>query len=156
MTRTELRPFVDRVGLLCERADLPRMAGRILAWLTVCDPAEQSADDLMQALGASRATVSTMSQVLLRLELLERTLVPGKRVALVRLHPEAWARLARDHLRLFRDLALAAEDGAAAAERAGGRRGRVRRMGELFAALEQAMDGQVARAGTDRARRRGE
>jgi DNA-binding MarR family transcriptional regulator len=131
----EIRAFVDRLGLLCERAGLPRMAGRLLAWLTVCDPPEQSAEELMAALGASRASVSTMSQLLLRQGLIERTLAPGRRVALVRLHPEGWSVLAQLHMRLFADLAAAASSGAAAVEQAGGRRGRVRRMSELFTEL---------------------
>ena len=42
--------FVEEVGLLFEHAGLPRMAGRILGWLLICDPPHQSPGELAEVL----------------------------------------------------------------------------------------------------------
>lgn len=45
-THDEVAEFVEEFGIGLEASGLPRAAGRILAWLMVCDPPEQSAEDL--------------------------------------------------------------------------------------------------------------
>lgn len=91
--------FVEEVGLFFEEGGLPRMAGRILGWLLICDPPQQSLDELVQRLAASKGSVSTMTRLLMKLGLIGKTSVPGERRAYFRVNPDAWYRLSKDHLK---------------------------------------------------------
>jgi len=75
----EERRFVEDVGLFFEEDGLPRMAGRVLGWLLICDPPYQSLGDLAEALMASKGSISTMTRLLVRVGLIERTSIPGMR-----------------------------------------------------------------------------
>src|SRR5262245_10612167 len=81
-----LRHFVEEMGLHFEYGGIPRMAGRIFGHLLVCDPPEQSAEELARSIQASRASVSTMSRLLIQTGLIERQVFPGKRHDLFRIH----------------------------------------------------------------------
>ena len=48
-TRGDLQGYLERWGMLFELLGATRMMGRILAWLLVCDPPEQSAGDIAEA-----------------------------------------------------------------------------------------------------------
>ena len=99
--RMEERHFVEDVGLLFEEMGFPRMAGRILGWLLICDPPEQSAGQLAGALQASKGSLSTMTRLLLQMNLIERVAVPGERRDYFRLKPGAWISLVRQELYEF-------------------------------------------------------
>jgi hypothetical protein len=60
-------------------AGAPRMVGRVLGWLLVCEPPEQSAAELADALQASKGSISTATRVLLRMGLIERVRMRGER-----------------------------------------------------------------------------
>lgn len=92
----EAMQFVEDVGLLLERRGHPRMAGRILGWLLICDPPHQSIDDLAETLDASKASISTMTRLLVQMDLLERVGLPGERRDYFRIKPGAWAELMRE------------------------------------------------------------
>lgn len=103
-----LMEIVEEVGLLFEQYGAPRMAGRVLGWLMVCDPPEQSAADLARALVASKASISTATRLLVQTGIIERVARPGVRPVYFRLRPEAaGTALIRERLRavtLFRSL----------------------------------------------------
>jgi hypothetical protein len=130
--------FVEEQGLLWESAGMSRMTGRILGWLLVCQPAEQSAAQLAQALTASKGSISTNTRLLLRLGLLERVSHPGERSTYFRIAPGAWDRfIMGEHARvtLFRegaDRGLALLDGATDPQRA-----RLLEFRDLFAFMER-------------------
>lgn len=94
----ELRGFVEEVGLFYEKSGLPRMAGRILGWLLVCEPPEQSLAELGEAVGGSKGSMSTMSRMLLQMGLVERVRLPGSRLDQLRIRPGMWAESMRDQL----------------------------------------------------------
>lgn len=94
----EALQFVEDVGLLLERRGHPRMAGRILGWLLICDPPYQSIDELADTLEASKASISTMARLLIQMDLLERIGLPGERRDYFRIKPGAWAELMRETL----------------------------------------------------------
>jgi len=73
------RHFVEELGLAFARVGQPRMMGRMLAWLLICEPPEQSAAQLVDALSASKATVSTVSRDLIAMGVLERVALQGDR-----------------------------------------------------------------------------
>lgn len=98
-TQYDERNFVEELGLQFARMGQPRMMGRMLAWLLVCEPPEQPAAAIGRALKASKATVSTMSRALQSQGLVERVAVPGDRRAHLRARPQGWAALVRAELR---------------------------------------------------------
>jgi DNA-binding transcriptional regulator GbsR (MarR family) len=89
---------VEEFGLWFERSGLPRMAGRILGWLLVSDPPEQSLPDLAERLHASMGSVSTMTRMLEQIGLIERASVPGERRVRFRVRPHAFGRIWDDQL----------------------------------------------------------
>ena len=66
------------------------MTGRVLLWLLVCEPAEQTAAQLAEALQASTGTISTGTRMLERMRLAERSHVRGERADRPRIRPGAW------------------------------------------------------------------
>ncbi len=91
MKQTAIERFVEELGVLLElEAGTPRMVGRTLGWLLVCDPPEQSAAELAEMLQASKGSISTATRVLLRMGLVERVRFRGERFDRFRVQPEAW------------------------------------------------------------------
>lgn len=84
-----LAEFVEQMGLLFEQYGASRTVGRVLGWLMVCDPPEQSAGDLVRALRTSKASVSMATRLLTQTGLIERVARPGVRPAHFRLRPDA-------------------------------------------------------------------
>ncbi|HEX4445043.1 MAG TPA: MarR family transcriptional regulator [Galbitalea sp.] len=75
----EIDDFVERAGLVFEDEGMPRMAGRILGFLMVSEPRQQSIPGLIEALGASSGSVSTMTRYLERQGYIERVSIRGDR-----------------------------------------------------------------------------
>lgn len=91
MSQTAIERFVEELGILLElEAGTPRMVGRTLGWLLVCDPPEQSAAELAEMLQASKGSISTATRVLLRMGFVERVRFRGERFDRFRVQPEAW------------------------------------------------------------------
>jgi DNA-binding transcriptional regulator GbsR (MarR family) len=97
----ELRAWVEQVSLLLERDGLPRMAGRIFGWLLVCDPPEQSMEDLAAAVQGSKASMSTMTRLLVQAGLVEKVRPPGARRDAFRVQPGRWQKLWRSRIELI-------------------------------------------------------
>lgn len=93
-----LHQYVEEFALRYESAGLPRTAGRILGWLMVCDPPEQSAAQLATELGASKASISTMTRMLTQFSLIERVSRRGSRQDFYRIRPGAWTELMKTRL----------------------------------------------------------
>ena len=94
MNQAAIERFVEELGVLLElEAGTPRMVGRTLGWLLVCDPPEQSAAELAEMLQASKGSISTATRVLLRMGLVERVRFRGERFDRFRVQPEAWDEL---------------------------------------------------------------
>jgi DNA-binding transcriptional regulator GbsR (MarR family) len=71
--------FVEGVGQMLSAQGLPRMAGRMWAWLLICDPAQQTAAQLAHALHASRGSISDSARLLTSAGLISRTTRAGDR-----------------------------------------------------------------------------
>lgn len=100
--------FIEDMGMLFDVFNLPRMAGRILGWLLVCNPPQQTASELMLAVGGSKGSISTMTQLLMHSGLVERTGIPGNREMYYRIRPGSWTELLRNRmgfLKAMRELA---------------------------------------------------
>ena len=110
----EISAFVERFGLMWERLGANRSVGRSLAWLTVCEPPEQTAEDIRLALHLSQASVSTAVRALEAIGLIERVGVPGKRRLHYRIPRGAWQSTTRNQLSEFDNFIDAAELGRSA------------------------------------------
>lgn len=109
--------FADHVGRFYARQyGFPPMAGRLLGYLFVCDPPQQSIDELSEALLASRSAVTGAVKLLEGYKMARRTRAAGERVDRVSLNPTSPqpqnfdTALHQEHAALFREgLALLAE-----------------------------------------------
>jgi DNA-binding transcriptional regulator GbsR (MarR family) len=60
-------------------AGMPPMAGRMWAYLAICDPPERTAAEIAERLHASRGSVSSMARLLEHIGLVRRGTKPGDR-----------------------------------------------------------------------------
>ncbi len=70
--------YIEYMGRICTTHGLPRIAGRILGYLTLQDK-PVSLDFLATALGVSKASVSSDTRRLEQMNLVERVSLPGDR-----------------------------------------------------------------------------
>jgi DNA-binding MarR family transcriptional regulator len=115
-TKAELI-FADRAGLFYARGyRIPPVAGRLVGYLAVCDPPEQTVADLAEALLASRSAITGAVKLLESFRAVRRTRAAGDRVDHVSLDPagleprgfapavyQEMAALAREGLALLQD-----------------------------------------------------
>jgi DNA-binding transcriptional regulator GbsR (MarR family) len=128
--------FIEDLGVL-GREGLPRSATRILGWLVVCTPAHQTGPELQQGLHLSAGSVSTATDLLLQLGLIERTTFPADRRLHYRLRPDAWEVVLGQRLQVFRQLRRVAETATASG---GGDNDRLRSMRDYCARCEREVD----------------
>lgn len=109
--------FADHVGRFYAREHgFPPMAGRLLGYLMICDPPQQTIDDLAEALMASRSAITGAVKLMEGFGLVLRTRKAGERVDRVSPRLEALeprnfeSRLFQEQAALFREgLALLAD-----------------------------------------------
>jgi DNA-binding transcriptional regulator GbsR (MarR family) len=86
MPTDEQITFADHVGRFYhDRYAFPPMVGRVLGYLLVCDPREQTIAELSDALLASRTAITGALGVLERLHSIRRFRAAGERMDRVRL-----------------------------------------------------------------------
>lgn len=123
--REHVLEWVERMAMFCaEEYGVPPIAGRILGWLMICHPPEQSAGQIATAIGASKASLATNMRMLTDAKFVRRRTRPGERTNYYRVDDDAWETVIRRRmagLAEFRDLAAAgielAGAGSARAER---------------------------------------
>lgn len=141
-----LNHFVEEMGLLIEQAGGARMMGRMMGYLLICHPPEQSASDLAEALHASAGSVSQTTRQLLAAGMVERVARPGDRKTYVRFRDGAYVDMMRARagvLTMFRevcDAGLRALEGASPEQRA-----RLQDFRDFYAFMESEIPGLVAR-----------
>jgi DNA-binding transcriptional regulator GbsR (MarR family) len=80
--------FADHMGrFYARRFAFPPMVGRLIGYLAVSDPPEQSIAELADALLASRSAITNAVKTLETMRLIRRTRVAGERMDRVRLDP---------------------------------------------------------------------
>src|SRR6201994_1278586 len=86
MPRDEEITFADHLGrFYARRYAFPPMAGRVLGYLLVCEPRDQTIGELSEALLASRSAVTGALDVLERLHSTRRSRAAGERMDRVRI-----------------------------------------------------------------------
>lgn len=84
--------FVENTGLYFENLGLMRMSGRIMGWLLICDPPEQTMGDIVTALQASKSSISTALRQLQMIAMVDRFTKVGDRRDYYRLADDVWQR----------------------------------------------------------------
>lgn len=103
--------FVEDCGLYFEKIGLTRMAGRIIGWLLICDPPQQAMSDIVDALQASKSSISTSLRMLEQASLIQRFTRPGERRDYYRLAPDLWIWSFKARMHLVTELRELAEHG---------------------------------------------
>ena len=134
----DMHEYVESFGLFWEEAGLPRMTGRILSWLLICDPPHQSMHDLTAALQSSKSSISAGTRMLIRMGIIERVSLPGQRRDHYRIMPDTWSRVLEEKAQQFTDFRRLAEKGLSLLEGASpARRQRLEEMRDLYAFMER-------------------
>jgi hypothetical protein len=71
--------FVEEMGQFLASLGMTPMAGRMWGWLLICEPAEQTAAEIADALQASRGAISGTARLLANAGLVRRSTRPGDR-----------------------------------------------------------------------------
>lgn len=103
--------FADEIGLLYEDLGQPRILGRVLGWLLLCEPDYQSVEDLATILHASRGSISTATRSLLRAGLVERQIIRRDRRTYYRIRPGAWTSVFEEQTQTTKRMRQLAERG---------------------------------------------
>jgi DNA-binding transcriptional regulator GbsR (MarR family) len=93
-----LLEWVERVAMYLARDGVPPIAGRVLGWLMVSDPPEQSAGEISAAIGASRASLTSNLRLLSSMGFLTWRTQPGGRTVYYRMAEEAWTVVVRQQI----------------------------------------------------------
>jgi DNA-binding MarR family transcriptional regulator len=107
--------FAEQVATASDLG-MPRSVVRVLAWLVVCDPPHQSAEDLQSALRLSAGSVSGAVTTLVRSGVVARRSFPGERRTYYEIRPDGWQRLLQSRIGLLGEMQGAAERAIKAAE----------------------------------------
>lgn len=111
-----VRDWVERVAAFCvDEWGLPPITGRVLGWLMICDPPEQSAADIADAIRASRASLTTNMRYLTAIDLVRKVRHPGDRTAYYRIEDDAWHTVIRRKIESLSAFGDIADEGAAIA-----------------------------------------
>lgn len=82
--------FIEQVGMSAEADGLPRIAGRLFGFLLL-SPGPRSLDEIAEALGVSKGSVSTDARLLLKHGWLRRASRPGDRRDYYEMAPDFFA-----------------------------------------------------------------
>ncbi|WAL63150.1 transcriptional regulator [Amycolatopsis cynarae] len=116
MAEQRVLEWVERMAMFCaEEYGVPPIAGRILGWLMICDPPEQSAGQIAAAIGASKASLATNMRLLTDAKFVRRRSRPGERTHYYRVDDDAWETVIRRRLAGLVDFRDLAADGMALA-----------------------------------------
>jgi DNA-binding transcriptional regulator GbsR (MarR family) len=138
--------LVEQMGQMLAASGLPRVAGRIWAYLLICEPPQQSAADLAESLHASRGAISGGVRILETAGLVRRTSRRGDRKEYFHVPPgsivsvlnarlpvtTAWRRMAEHGLELL-------------ADRTPEQRARMQELRDVYAFMEQELPSMLER-----------
>jgi DNA-binding transcriptional regulator GbsR (MarR family) len=133
-----IQNWVERVAAaFAQHFGLPPITGRILGWLLICDPPEQSAGEIADAIGASRASLTTSMRLLTAGNLVRRRHRPGERTTYFRIDDDAWEKVIRQRIDAMASLRAITQDAMALVGPDTARAGRVRAAHAFFGWLSE-------------------
>lgn len=147
------RRYAEDAAVVLAGLGLPPAYGKLLGWLLVCDPPQQTSTQLGAALGLSKGSVSTGMRMLEQGGFARRVPTPGRRGHAYEVLPDAIIRITAEptRFRVFRELMDRGVD-LLGGEHAPGTE-RVRVMRDFYAFVERELPTLVARFQAERLRK---
>jgi DNA-binding transcriptional regulator GbsR (MarR family) len=143
--------FIEKVGLTFEQLGFPRMGGRIIGWLLIAESPQAPMSELMDALQASKSSISSITRLLIQVNLIEVTGVPGVRRDYFRIRPDAWTNALKDRFAQATSFRQLADEGLALLKTAPPEQARrLQEMRLMYAFLEREIPALVERWETER------
>ena len=109
------RGFVEDMGGLVLVHGAPRALMRVLGWMVVCEPPDQTAADVQNELRLSAGSVSTSLRYLGEIGLVERVTRPGDRRIFYRMNRDGWELVLQQRFRAFNEIRRVADKAVTAA-----------------------------------------
>lgn len=129
--------YVDVVADFFATEGMPLIPGRVVGWLLISDPPEQSAADLARVLGVSRSSISSAARLLTPSGLVETVRRRGERQEYLRISPDGWSRmLARRYAKTTAFRRITEEGLGLLGDSLSERRDRLEKVTELYRFLE--------------------
>jgi DNA-binding transcriptional regulator GbsR (MarR family) len=128
--------FIEEMGRFLGGYGMTPMAGRMWGWLLLCDPPEQTAADIADALQASRGAISGTARILASAGFIRRTTRRGDRREYFSSPPEALDAMLSNASVIYRRLREIAEHGLAAAGNVPSAQARLREFHDVVAFIE--------------------
>jgi DNA-binding transcriptional regulator GbsR (MarR family) len=130
--------FVEEMGQSLASYGMTPMAGRMWGWLLICDPPEQTAADIAEALHASRGAISGTARILATAGLIRRTTRRGDRREYFSAPPEVFDAFIASAGQIYRHFRELTERGLAAIDyRQPEARARLQEFHDVFAFVER-------------------
>ena len=137
MRITDEDTFIEAMARVLA-AGMPPMAGRICAYLAICEPPERTAAEIAERLHASRGSVSSMAQLLESIGLIRRGTKPGDRREYFSIPPDAARTLIDKNAEQMRSARQVLDAGLALmADRSPDSRARLRDLRDVYAFFER-------------------
>ncbi|MEV4123722.1 MarR family transcriptional regulator [Nocardia sp. NPDC049707] len=96
--------FVEDFALVLERMGLVRMTGRVVGWLLVSDPPEQTFGEIADVLQASKGSISSALKTLVTTRWVDKISKPGDRRDYYSIRPGILPELIRQQSGMYTDL----------------------------------------------------
>ena len=128
--------FIEEMGQFLGGYGMTPMAGRMWGWLLLCDPPEQTAAEIAEALQASRGAISGTARILASAGFISRTTRRGDRREYFSSPPEALDSMLSNASVIYRRLREIAEHGLAAAGDSPSAEARLREFHDVVAFIE--------------------
>ena len=144
--------FVEEMGQFLASLGMTPMAGRMWGWLLICEPPEQTAAEIADALQASRGAISGTARILATAGMIKRSTRRGDRREYFSAPPETFDSFLEGAGRIYRRFREMAERGLEAiADRPASSRARLQELRDVFAFVEQEVPVVVDRFLSERA-----
>lgn len=145
MTEQEAE-LVEQMGQMLAAGGLPPVAGRVWAYLLICDPPQQGAADLAEALSASRGAISGAVRLLETAGLVRRSTRRGDRREYFDVPPGSIVSILNARLPVTTAWRQLADRGLALlADRPSERQARMQELRDVYAFMEQELPGMLDR-----------
>jgi DNA-binding transcriptional regulator GbsR (MarR family) len=143
--------FVEEMGQFLGSLGMTPMAGRMWGYLLICDPPEQTAAQIADALHASRGAISGTARLLAGPGLVRRQTRPGDRREYFSAPPEALDSMLASAGAIYHQMGAIAERGlAATTDRSSESRARLEEFRDVMAFVEREIPRLVAEFLRDR------
>jgi DNA-binding transcriptional ArsR family regulator len=141
-----LLEWVERVATFFgEHYGLPPITGRVLGWLLICATPEQSAGEIAEAIGASRASLTTTMRFLVGSGLVERFTRPRGRTTYYRIDDDMWEEVVRRRIASMTSFTRLTEEGMRLVGAGRPRAARLRAAHDFFAWMRDLFGASAAR-----------